>query len=91
VGPHELFGDSILRHVAKFAKEGATLEIEVEAISKAQFLLALEGVGFSAEWEFYGTTALLVARKHLLADLLGEAESEETVLDLLLLCCNLFK
>ena len=85
MGPDEFFRDSILRHVAEFVEEWAAFEIQIQAVAEAQLLLSLEGVGLSAEGELDGAPALLVAGEHLLADLLGEAEGEEAVLDLFLL------
>jgi hypothetical protein len=91
VSPDELLGDGILGNLAELVEEGPTFEVDVEAVTEAQLLLALEGVGLCAEREFYGTTALFVAREHLLAYLLGETEGQKAVLDLLLLCSNVLK
>jgi len=91
VRPDKLLWDSVFRDLSELVEEGAALEVEVKAVAEADFLLTLESVGFCAEWESDGATALLEAGKHLLADLLGEAQCKETILNLLLLSCDVFE
>jgi hypothetical protein len=49
VSPDELFRDGIFRYVSKLVKVGPTLEVDVQAVAKAEFFLALESVRLSAE------------------------------------------
>ena len=91
VGPNKLFGDGILRHVAQFVQEGTTLEVEVQAVAKAELFFSLECIWLCTERVLYGASTLFVACESLLAHLLSKTESEEAVFDLLLLSCNIVK
>ena len=91
MSPDELLGDRILGHLAELVEIGPTLEVDVEAVTEAQLLLALEGIGLNAERVFQAATTLLVACHDLFANFLGKAESEIAVLDLLLLNSEIFK
>ena len=74
--PYKFLWDSIIRDGSEFVEEGASLEIEIQAVAKAKLLLALEGIGLNAERVFQAATALRVACHDLFADFLGKAESE---------------
>lgn len=84
MSPDELLGHGVLGDGAELVEEGAALEVEVEAIAEAQFVLAHERVGLRAEGEPHVASAFLVAGEHLLPDGLRETEGEVAVLDLLL-------
>ncbi|TNV84069.1 hypothetical protein FGO68_gene15424 [Halteria grandinella] len=90
VSPHKLLGNGILRHVAELIEEGSFLEVEVQAITKADLFLALEGVGLNAEGILDGAAALLEAGEGLSSELLGESQSQVAILDLFLLRFKVF-
>jgi hypothetical protein len=77
--------------LAELVKEWASLEVEIQAVSKAELLLSFKTVGLCTEGESHVATAFLVTSDDLLADLLGKAEGEEAVLNLFLLCSNVFE
>ena len=79
VSPNKLFGDGILRYVAQFVQERSTLEVKIQAVTKAELFLSLECIWLSTERVLYGTSTLFVACESLLAHLLSETESEEAV------------
>ena len=73
VSPNKLFGDGILRYVAQFVQERSTLEVKIQAVTKAELFLSLKCVWLCTEWVFDGASALFEAGKSLLAHLLGKA------------------
>ena len=74
VSPYKLLWDGILRHISEFVQEGTTLEVKIQAVSKAELLLTLEGVWLCAERVLDGASALFEACKGLLADFLRKTK-----------------
>lgn len=89
--PYKLLRDDILRHISEFAQEGTALEVQIQAVAKAELFLTLEGIGLGAERILYCAAAFLVACEGVFADLLGKAEGQEAILDLLLLSSDVLK
>ena len=89
--PDELLWNRILWHLAELVQEGSLLEVDIEAVSKADFLVAQKTSWVDSEWVLDLTSALLEASQHCLAGLLAELHALESGLYLLLLGSDLLK
>lgn len=89
--PNELLGDNIIRYISELIQEGTTLKVDIEAVAKAELLLALEGVRLCAEGELDSSTAFFVTSKDFFADLLGKTKCQIAVFDLFLLVRDFFE
>lgn len=89
--PYELLGNGTFGYLSEFVEEWPTLKVKIEAISKAQLLLALESVRLGAEGEFNLATAFFVAAEDFLTDLLTKTQRKEAIFYLFLFSFNVFE
>ena len=59
--PNKLLGNEFFSDIAEFLEEWSSLEVQIDAVTEADLLLALQDVGLRAEGELDCATAFLVA------------------------------
>ena len=59
--PNKLLGNEFFSNITKLLEEWSSLEVQIDAVTEADLLLALQDVGLRAEGELDSATAFLVA------------------------------
>ena len=85
VAPNELLWNDILWNLPQSIEVWSLLEVDIHAVSEADFLFAEKGGGLNSEWIWDPSTTLLHAGKGGLSGLLTESHGEEGLLYLSLL------
>ena len=70
--PDELLWDGALWNLAKLAQVGALLQVDIHAVSEADFLLSNQHLSLNSKWKHDFVTAFLETCQSCLPGLLSE-------------------
>ena len=91
MAPDKFLWDSVLWNFAEFVEVWSLLEINVEAVTETDLLLAVESSWMNSEWVLDLATALIEASEYCLPGLLSKPHALESLLYFFLLSSDFFE